>query len=179
LNARGGPEVSLVVASVLARDPEVLETAVARLGEQIGGIAFASETLAFPYTEYYGDELGPSPARRIVSAPDLLEDPSTLPDLKRTAGRLEVSLARPDGRRQANIDPGYLNIDQLVLASTKRRAHRVYLGRGVYADLMLLHRGGGFEALPWTYPDYASAELRAIFDGLRGRLLEARRGRAP
>jgi hypothetical protein len=175
LTSRASPEPALLVASVLGRSGEVLDAALARLGEQLGELSFASEELDFPFTEYYGDELGPSPRRRIVAARDLALDPSLLPDLKRAAGRLEVALARPDGKRQANIDPGYLTIDQLVLASTKRRAHRIYLGRGVYADLMLLHREGGYQPLPWTYPDYATPELRAVFDGLRGRLLEARR----
>jgi len=33
-----------------------------------------------------------------------------------------------------NIDPGYISLGKLVLASTKDHAHRLYLGEGVYGE---------------------------------------------
>ena len=53
-----------------------------------------------------------------------------------------------------NIDPGYLTLFQLVLASAKPFSHRIYLDRGIWAEVTLLFRDGTFETLPWTYPDY-------------------------
>ena len=42
--------------------------------------------------------------------------------------------------RPLNLDPGYLTLGKLVLASTKDFAHRIYLGRGIYAEVTLYYR---------------------------------------
>jgi len=61
---------------------------------------------------------------------------------------------------------------KLVLASMKHFAHRIYLGRGVYAEVTLLWSRGRWRPLEWTFPDYASgrydAFLSAARDALRG-----------
>lgn len=174
-NPRRQAEPALLLASVLGATPELVGSAVERMAEQFGELAFVSEPLAFSFTEYYGDELGPEPARRFLAVRELLDDPSRLADIKRACCRLEVALGRPGGGRLVNIDPGYLNANQLVVASTKPRAHRIYLGRGIHADLMLVHGEEGYNGLPWTYPDYASQQLREMFAGLRRIYLAARR----
>jgi hypothetical protein len=172
--AAAPPEPDLIVASVLGRTAALVDQACARFSEQFGVLAYVSEPLDFPWTDYYRDELGDSPTRRIVAL-DRLEDTSRLVELKRATSRLEVGLARVGGPRQVNIDPGTLGAEQLVLASTKPRGHRVHLGRGVYAELTLIWEQGAFAPLPWTYPDYASPELRELFGRLRELLLETRR----
>lgn len=161
------PNPALLLSSILGADLALVDQAVERFAQQYGELCFVSEPLPFGHTAYYGDELGPQPARRFVAVRQLLDDPSRLCRIKRGCSRLEVALGRPGGGRQVNIDPGYLNAHQLVVASTKPRAHRIYLGQGIYADLMLTHAGGVFSAMPWTYPDYASAQLREIFASLR------------
>ena len=47
-----------------------------------------------------------------------------------------------------------------MLATGKNFSHRIYLRRGIYADLTLIYRQGRFESLPWTYPDYADVQLQ-------------------
>jgi hypothetical protein len=74
-----------------------------------------------------------------------------------------------------NIDPGLLNEHQLIMASTKLRSHRIYMDRGIYADLMLLHTASGYTALPWTYPDYGEQGQRELFARLRRLYLAIRR----
>jgi hypothetical protein len=167
------PEPFLVVASVLGRTLERVNAAVEGFCGRFGVLGFASEPLPFSWTDYYRDELGSSPVRRIIALEQPL-DPAGLVELKRFSCRLEVTLSRPESR-DVNIDPGVLNQHQLVLASTKPRAHRIYLGHGIYGDLMLVQRGDGFAALEWTYPDYADAQVREIFDRLRALYLAKRR----
>ena len=58
-----------------------------------------------------------------------------------------------------NLDPGYVARERLVLATGKNYAHRVYLSQGIYGDLTLLADRSGFQALSWTYPDYAEGPL--------------------
>lgn len=173
--ARRNPEPGLLLASVLGLTTELVDRAVRHFADQFGASIFDSDPLAFDYTDYYSDELGPQPARRFVALKPLLDDPSRLAEIKRATCRMEVSLGRRGGARQVNIDPGYLTADKLVLASTKPRAHRIYLGRGVHADLMLIYRDGAYCPLPWTYPDYASAELLQLMARLRELYLATRR----
>jgi hypothetical protein len=66
-----------------------------------------------------------------------------------------------------NLDPGLLTPENFILATGKNFSHRVYLGNGVFADLTLVYRNGGFHPLPWTYPDYASEEVRSLLRDLR------------
>lgn len=167
-------EQSLVIASVLGRSLEDVDRAVPRLAAELGELAYVSAPLPFSWTDYYRGELGPAPIRRFVAA-RRLEDPAQLPRLKRASTRLEVALARPGERRPVNIDPGLLNEHQLVLASTKPRRHRIYLGRGIYADLMLLFEGERCAPLPWTYPDYADEEQGVRLLRMRALYLELRR----
>ena len=156
-----------------------MDAAIERLAEHLGPPCFTSGGLPFAWTDYYGAELGQDPSRRLIAFEDPV-DPARLAEIKRFTCRLEVAMSRPGGRatRQVNIDPGLLNESQVVVASTKPRAHRIYLGQGVYGDLMLIWRQGGYAPLEWTYPDYAEAQLRDLFDKLRELHLARRRMRS-
>jgi hypothetical protein len=74
------------------------------------------------------------------------------------------------GHRKVNIDVGYLAKEQLVLATGKPFTHRIYLSRGVYLDLTLIYQKKTFQALPWTYPDYAEEQKIQFFNQHRQNL---------
>jgi hypothetical protein len=86
--------------------------------------------------------------------------------IKRQTNDLEAGSSVED-RRQVNIDPGYVSLSKLVLATTKNHAHRIYLSDGIYAEVTLHYRDGAFRGYPWTYPDYASSEYCALFQKVR------------
>jgi hypothetical protein len=90
--------------------------------------------------------------------------------------RLEKKYAAPDGNRRINIDPGYIRLEHVILATTKGYAHRPYLRGGIYADLTLIYRNKSFQPLEWTYPDYRQEEVIALFNQFRKRYLEDLRG---
>lgn len=169
------PEPALLVASLLGRTPALVNAAADAFARQFGPLAWASATLPFSWTDYYGDELGPAPARRFVAAAPLLQDRARLPDVKRACGRMEIALSRAGQGRPVNIDPGYLTASQLVLASTKASPHRIYLGEGIHGELALLRGPDGYAPLPWTYPDYADLGMVGLMEALRRRLLSQRR----
>ena len=85
------PRPYLGVSSVLGRDLSMADAGVQGLSAHVGDLALVSAPLPFPWTDHYQDELGPTPVRRIVAFQQLM-DPSQLGALKRTTGRLEVSL---------------------------------------------------------------------------------------
>jgi len=57
-----------------------------------------------------------------------------------------------------------LTLHNLVLATTRDYAHRVYVRDGIHAELTLLYRSGGRQSLPWTYPDCRTAACFAFLD---------------
>ena len=83
--------------------------------------------------------------------------------------------AREDYLRALNIDPGYLTLAKVVLASTKNHAHRLILSKGIYGELTLSFRGRGYQAMPWTYPDYRREDYLEFFCAVRAHLADRSR----
>ncbi|MCK4603230.1 MAG: DUF4416 family protein, partial [Deltaproteobacteria bacterium] len=65
-----------------------------------------------------------------------------------------------------------LTAERLVLATGKNFPHRIYLGRGVFADLTFIYRKDSFVSLPWTFPDYASKEVIGFWNNVRKSYLQ-------
>lgn len=128
------------------------------LTDNFGPVDIISPWLPFDFTEYYTREMGAPLFRRMLAFKTLiLQD--TLADIKLTTNALEARFI-VDGNRQINLDPGYLLMERLVLATGKNYAHRIYIGKNIYADLTLIFHKDGFQTLPWTYPDYAHDAIR-------------------
>ena len=155
-----------LIASMFTAGEELLEEAKVRLSQEFGPIDYESELLPFDHTTYYAAEFGEGLKRRFVAFVELVH-PGKLAEIKLLTNALEMEWAA-EGKRRINIDPGYVSHSKLVLATTKNHAHRIYLGQGIYAEVTLHFRDGTFRAWPWTYPDYASPPLIAIFNHIRG-----------
>ena len=74
-----------------------------------------------------------------------------------------------DGNRKINIDPGYISLERLILVTGKNYTHRIYLSKGIFADLTLIFNRASFRPLEWTFKDYASPEIISLFNGVRER----------
>ncbi|GAB4367659.1 MAG: DUF4416 family protein [Deltaproteobacteria bacterium] len=171
MSRRRVPKPALLVVSAIYRLEERFGEAAGRMAAVWGDPARISEPFPFDRTEYYAREMGgPLWRRFFVSGRFVPRD--SLPALKIAAERIEQECSEGE-RRTVNLDPGLLTEENFVLATGKNYSHRIYLGEGVFADLTLLFRGGEYRALPWTYPDYASGEIRSflgeIREGLRRR----------
>ena len=160
------PLLVKLIASVFTAGGELLDEARIRLSQEFGPIDYESEILPFDHTTYYVAEFGENLKRRFVAFEKLVH-PGRLVEIKLLTNALEMEWA-VEGKRRINIDPGYVSHSKLVLATTKNHAHRIYLGQGIYAEVTLHFRDGAFRAWPWTYPDYASPPLIAIFNHIRG-----------
>jgi hypothetical protein len=112
--------------------------------------------------------------RRFISFESLIR-PRDIVEIKRTTNRIENGYLQ-DGKRQVNIDPGYISLERLVLATGKNYIHRIYLSKGIFADLTLIFHKGSFSPLQWTYKDYASPEIIAFFNDVRDRYKGQLRG---
>ena len=154
---------------MLAGDVSLFGVAAERLGEQYGEVDAESKVFDFDFTDYYENEMGPGLKKKFISFRDLI-DPIDLVGIKLRTNELEAEIAQHAGRdvaRPINLDPGYLTLSKLVLATTKDYSHRLYLGRGIYAEVTLRYEDGGFAAWPWTYPDYKTEGYHNFFRRLR------------
>mgnify|MGYP001814503756 CR=1 FL=1 len=161
------PQPVKLIASLLTGEPSLLDGAQEALVQAFGPIDLTSKLLPFDHTTYYAPEFGSNLQRRIVTFEHLV-DPGELPAIKHRTNDLEDALIR-DGKRRVNIDPGYVSLGKMVLATTKNHAHRLYLGQGIYGEGTLTYQRGRFRAWPWTYPDYASERYCALFGQIRER----------
>ena len=154
-----------LIVSAFAPGDALLSEARGALVKEWGPIDFESGLLTFAHTTYYEAEYGTGLVRRIWAFEPLVA-PEALAAIKLRTNELENGWAA-DGKRKVNLDSGYVSMSKLVLATTKNYDHRVYLGRGIYAEVTLHYRSGAFRPWPWTYPDYASAEYCELFAQIR------------
>jgi hypothetical protein len=169
------PRPVKLVCAVLAGQQAWLDAARAALEAAFGPVDMASDVWPFDCTDYYASEMGTNLLRRIYSFEGLV-DPGDLKVVKHTTNRLEreVAASLPDGpRRPVNLDPGYVSLSKLVLATTKEYGHRVYLGSGIHAECTLTWRDGAFRPWEWTYPDYRRAGCLGFLAEVRGAYRDA------
>ena len=155
------------IVGVLAASPSLLAEAGDAISATIAPIALASGAGEWTQSDYYRAEMGAVLWRQYLALDDPMA-PDDLAELKRLTNALEERWRGARGRA-VNLDPGYLDLLRVVLASTKDAAHRVGLGAGIYAEATLHFVHGCFEPWPYTYPDYAGADAIAFFNGVRER----------
>ncbi|HTZ11634.1 MAG TPA: DUF4416 family protein [Candidatus Margulisiibacteriota bacterium] len=159
------PSPVKLIVGLIFKYEEAFSCARKSLIRSFGSIDFESEALPFNQTDYYQEELGDNLTRKFLSFKKLVS-PEVLSKIKVETNKIEERLSR-GGLRQVNLDPGYLAFSKLVLASTKDYAHRIYLGRGIYAEITLDYRNKTYRAREWTYPDYKSQDYLSIFNRIR------------
>jgi len=157
-------QVKLFIGLIFDQETTLLKT-LNILKRHFGEIDFESRTLEFNHTDYYENELGPNLKRKFISFKKLI-NPEKLAKIKVTTNKIEEKLSRNKSRK-INIDPGYLDLPKLVLASTKDFAHRIYLDHGIYAEITLLFQDKTFKPLAWTFPDFKTQEYTEIFKEIR------------
>jgi hypothetical protein len=137
---------------LMFRDRCLFDTALLMLAPRLGEPDVVGTVFPFAESPYYEKEMGSGLWKAIVSFRRLL-GPHKLPWLKAVATAIERELA-VEGKRQVNIDPGYIDFYKVVLASSKCGWPKIYVGRGTWADPVLRFYGGAFEPFPWTFPDF-------------------------
>lgn len=159
------PEQALLFVGTLYHDEKYLSIAKEKLKSLFGEIIMESPSLEWNYSDYYRDELGWPIKRAFVFFKDTI-NPGILADVKLITRSIEGELS-VKGKRNINIDPGYLTLSKVVLASTKNYAHRIYLGKGIYAEVTLIYRSGIYNPHLYTYRDYQDKAYIDIFMNAR------------
>ncbi len=137
-----------------------------RLEEIFGKIILTSSLFPFTETDYYSREMGSELMRRWLAFDRLIEMEEIV-DMKLLSNGIELQYRHPNGSRSLNIDPGYLNEGKVVLATTKNNQHRIYLKKGIYAEVTLRYRSKRYMPWEWTFRDYRREEAASFFIELR------------
>ncbi len=148
------PEKAFFFLGITLKEIDLWE----EIKKEILKTAFDKEILSFSwfefsrFTSYYEKEMGTPLFKNFVFFTPL-KTPDFLIKFKHLCYEIEKKHS-VQGKRKANLDPGYMELSKIVLATFKNFSHRIYLGEGVYAEVTLIFKKGSFEALPWSYPDY-------------------------
>jgi len=162
-----GPSPVKLVVGMISAFRELFAEAEKELSRKLGTVDYHSPVFSFVHTDYYQSEMGGNLQRIFISFQELIS-PEYLSEIKIFTNQLEKKFLYSDGKsRRINLDPGYISAAKLILASTKDHRQRIYLGKGIYAEITLYYQGKKFLPWEWTYPDYRTEEYRAVFETIR------------
>ena len=165
------PDPGNLIVGIIAAGRELIPLATSVLEAQYGRTDGMSDIIDFSFTDYYRSEMGEKLMRAWVSFANL-QPLARLAEIKLTTNRLENQFRTAEGNRRVNLDPGLLTLHNLVLATTKNYAHRIYLRDGIFAELAIIYQHGGFRPQAWTYPDYQSPEALSFLRRVREAYIE-------
>ncbi len=154
-----------LILGLIFKEIQVFEKVKIVLIKKLGEIDFESPCIDFSFTNYYCEEMGSPLFRKFLSFEKLIK-PTHIVKIKYFCSSLEERFSYR-GRRKINIDPGYINLYQLVLTSFKPYYQRINLGRSVFAEVTLHFQKQSFRVLEWTYPDYRTSQYIEIFNRIR------------
>jgi hypothetical protein len=163
------PDPAKLVIGFFLQDRSRFAAILDVLIERFGPVDILSRWFPFDFTAYYASEMGEPLFRRMMSFNRMI-DPDSLAEIKLTTNGIEKSFQQ-EGKRTVNIDPGYLLRERFVLATGKNFAHRISIGKGIYADLTLMFQRGDFQTLAWTYPDYAQENVIEFLRRVRNKYI--------
>ncbi|HOK55956.1 MAG TPA: DUF4416 family protein [bacterium] len=150
-----------IFCGLIYKEEEILEKTKIKLAEKWGKIDIEEGPFNFDFTDYYEEEMGINLKRKFVSFENLYI-PEDVYEWKIFTNEVEKEFSE-ENKRKINIDPGYIDSSKVILLSTKDYYHRIYIGKGIYAELTLYYSKGKYNFLNWTYPDYRTENYISFF----------------
>ncbi len=155
------PNPVKLIFSIISAEEKMFLTAQKFLVSIFGNIDQESDFQLFDFTSYYREEMGEGLKQKLVSFEKLIL-PNRLIQIKVDSNQWEFLLSLDNHslksfvkkKRKINFDPGYLTLDKFILASTKNGPARIYLDKGIYAEVTLRFISGSYRPLEWTYQNY-------------------------
>ena len=135
-----------------------------------GEIDLESEVFKFDKTNYYENEMGKDLIKKFFSFKKLIER-ENLPEIKLRTNQIEkeFKINKNKEGRDINLDPGYITLSSVVLATTKDYRHRIYHSKGIYLENTLYYdsKKKSYTEWDWTYPDYRQDSYKEFFNRMR------------
>jgi hypothetical protein len=160
------PHPVKLFVGMISQETALFEKVKDVLQNSYGPVGMMSPVWSWEHTDYYQKEMGAGLKRQFVFFQDQIR-PEDIVKIKLKTIQLEKQHLNDSGGRRINLDPGYLDTARIVLVSTKDFSHRIYLGNGIYGEVTLIFSGGDYQVLPYTFPDFRTAEYLDVFKKAR------------
>lgn len=157
------PKAKLFIG-VIFNSNELLAALEKILLKKFGEIDYRSRNIPFNHTKYYSD-MGSGQLKVLLSFKKLIKREDIV-EIKLYTNKLEKRFAE-EKKRKLNIDPGYLTLSNVYLATCKEFFHRAYLRKGVYLENEYRFMAKHYQSWEWTYPDYQKPEYLFFFHEIR------------
>lgn len=146
-------ENAALLAFVLLQGNEWPPELLAALRETFGEIRHLGKLFPFDKTSYYEPEMGKGLYRGVISFERTVE-PQEIGREKELSNALEQKISGKENGRSVNIDIGYMDLDKVVLPSYKRGPFKLYVGGGLWLDMILHYAKGKFIPTEWAFDDF-------------------------
>ncbi len=159
------PSKAKLIVGLMYSNDQILARALYCLVQQFGPIQINGPTIEFNFTKYYEEEMGELLKKTYIAftAPIKIE---SLPEIKQFTNKIECDLSKQE-KRTINIDPGYVTVNQVVLASAKEHPHRIYLSCGIYGQIVLVFCRNEWIPVEKTFADYKQKEVKEFLISVR------------
>ncbi len=157
------PKAKLFI-SILYSSDESLNAAEKCLNKKYGPVEKRTDPIPFDHNENF-DEIGPDLKKKFILFKKLIRREDIV-NIKLFTNKTEEKLSEPN-HRTLNIDPGYITLSNVFIASCKEFYHRTYMGRGVYLENEYRYASKKFIFWDWTYPEYKKKEYLDFFYAAR------------
>lgn len=154
-------EKATLFVGIMYKKEADLNNVLLELTKKYGKISVESEEIPFEFTDYYAPEMGKNIVKKFFVFEKLI-DRSKIGLVKIFTNKIEDENS-VSGKRKVNLDPGYVNKTQLVLASAKETGHKIYLGKGMFAHLTYTYANKQWMPTERCFPDFKSAQVRKFF----------------
>ena len=149
-----------IFTAVLYSSEKILSKAVDELKKHFGEIDFETEPYEFEkFTKYYEREMGANLIKKFIFFKEMSDE--NMADAKKFTIEIERGLSA-DGKRRINIDPGYINRNEMGMPSTKQLKFKTLLKDGIYNQIIYKF-DNGIKEVQGTFPDFRSEEVKGIF----------------
>ena len=164
------PTKAALFAAIMYSDEKTAKKAVEMLVKKFGKLSFESEEYEFNATDFYEDEFGTDLKKRFILFEKKI-DREQLAEIKIFSNKVEDKLAK-NKKRTVNIDPGYITQANVVLASCKEFPHRIYVGKGIHAEVEMIFKKDRIEYPQYVYKDYQTELAKKFFLDARKELMK-------
>ena len=151
--------------AIMFKDKEILTNVINELKNNFGNIVSKSPEYDFNFSSHYEDEFGSNLKKTIIVFDNKISK-DNLADIKIICSQIEKEFCSDDDKRAANIDPGYFNDKEVVLASFKRKRFKESLDNGVFAHKVLEFENGRVNDFFHTFADFKSDTVKDFFKGI-------------
>lgn len=158
------PSKAKLFIGILFSTEDILAPAEKMLIKKYGDLDFRTNSIPFVHTKYYSDK-GSAQYKVLLSFRKLIRREDIV-EIKLYTNRLEKRFIE-NKIRKVNIDPGYLTLSNVYLATCKDFFHRTYLRKGVFLENEYRYVAKRFQPWDWTYPDYQKPEYLYFFHEMR------------